>query len=104
MRRRVIYGALIGLLCLAGIVGVVYLKDNDKSNTRSGPGAARDSEASVEYVFGSYCDVKVSSYLMLKPKMASGGGLALAVANRVLLTTGDGDSYLLFIDETDIRL
>ena len=104
MRRRVIYGALIGLLCLAGIVGVVYLKDNDKSNTRPGTGAARDSEASVEYVFGSYYDVKVSSYLILKPKIASGGGLALAGGNRVLLTTGDGDSYLLFIDEADIRL
>ncbi|ODR93645.1 hypothetical protein AUC70_12470 [Methyloceanibacter stevinii] len=86
---------------MAGIVGVVYLKGNYKSNTRSGPGAARDSEASVEYVFGRYYDVKVSIYLILRPKIASGGGLALADGNRVLLTTGDGDSYLLFVDEAD---
>lgn len=104
LRRRAIYGALIALICIIGIAAVVYLKDNYQRNGRTGAAGQEDAEKSVEYVFGSYYDLKVLSYPILKAKIASGGGLALVGDNRVLLTTGDGDSYLLFIDEADLRV
>ncbi len=59
----------------------------------------RFAETSVDYVFGSYYDLKVSSYRVFDEKRtANGGGLAVVGDDRVLLVGGDGASHLIGLE------
>lgn len=114
MKKRAIYGSLVLLLCLVGIAAAVYLQhagQNDVASGKSHKTQRGQSQPSgkypqtVEYVFGSHHDLKLSTYqIMRKGGPASGGGLALIEGNRVLLMTGDGRSHVVTVDEEDIRL
>lgn len=114
MKKIAIYGSLVLLLCLAGVTGAVYLKHASQSNVGLGKkhkaqqGPSKPSgkyRRTVDYVFGSHHDLKLSTYQIFKKGgPASGGGLALIGGNRVLLMTGGGTSYVVTVDGEDIRL
>ncbi|MBS94430.1 MAG: hypothetical protein CL799_08330 [Chromatiales bacterium] len=82
-------GAFLIVMLAIALVIVFTLKNDQKP-----------SPLSVDWVFGSYYDLKITSHRILPAEdKADGGGMALIDDRRVLLTTGEGTSYLVVIGE-----
>ncbi len=104
-RVTIRYWFLIAFACLGGVMLGDHLKDLSQKSMDSKSDDQHPIEVSVDYVFGNYYDLKVSSYrIFAEKKVADGGGLAVVDESRVLLTTGDGASYIVGLDEASIQL
>ena len=72
----------------------LFLKNSDKPKIK----------VSVDYVFGSYYDLKVSNHTIISPRTrSSGGALELVDENRLLLITGDGTSFIVTVGDEDVQ-
>jgi len=74
----------------------VFLKNSDKPKIAE--------KVSVDYVLGSYYDLKVTNHVIFNQRTrSSGGGLELVDENRLLLMTGDGTSFIVMVGAEDVQ-